>query len=125
MTAGGLSQQQKGRVDPVLTRLGRWCKNVLLAQDLGSAHHILALADAAASALAQEMVDPWSFVWWLQPGAFRGSLNLDTGPWAHKTRPQSLPGVDFWPKASPGTLGDAASCHPSLDLKFLVCAMKN
>lgn len=95
LTARGLSQQQTGRVGPVLTYLGRWCRNVPPAQGLGSAHCILALADAAASALAQEAVDAWSFVWWLQPGAFRGSLNLDTGPWVHKARPESLPGVDF------------------------------
>lgn len=46
-------------------------------------------------------------------------------PMGAQGRPQSLPGVDFWPKVSPSTLVDAASCHPSLNLKFLVCAMRN
>lgn len=109
LTARGLSQQQTGRVGPVSTYFGRWCRNVPPAQGLGSAHCILVLADAAASALAQEVVDAWSFVWWLQPGAFRGSQNLDTGPWVHKARPESLPGVDFWPEASPGTLTQPAA----------------
>lgn len=70
---------------------------------LGPAHHILApaLVDAAASALAPEMGDAWSFVGRVQPGAFGGSLALGTGPGVGKARPQSLPGAGLWPWSSP------------------------
>lgn len=54
--------------------------------------------DPAALALAQEMGHACSFVQWLQPGAFRGSLDLGTGPEMGKARPQRLQGAGPWPK---------------------------
>ena len=95
---------------------------------LGPAHLILApaLVDAAASALAPEMGDGRSLVEWVQPGAFRGSLALGTGPGGGQFRPQSLPGAGLCPEHIPQTHWVMQpTATPSLDLKFSIYVMRN
>lgn len=66
---------------------------------LGPAHRILALAhmDAAASALAGEIGDAWSFVGWVQPGGNGGSRGWPWGLAAELLGAKLRPLNTFWP----------------------------